>query len=67
MTSPSKLRKQAPALKYQPYPLGDIGVIGGRIGRILLPITLWVWPVDWATADFFSVFFQFFYPGLVQL
>ena len=43
-----------------PYPLGDMGVIGGRIGQrwpillpillpLLLPITLWVWVVYWAT------------------
>ena len=35
----------------RPYPLGDIAVMGNRIGRrrpilapILSPITLWVWP-----------------------
>ena len=40
----------------EPYPLGYIGVIGGRIGRrrmivspILLPITLWVCPIYWVT------------------
>ena len=39
-----------------PYPLGDIAVIGGRIGcqwpipsPILSPIPLWVWPIYWVT------------------
>ena len=43
-------------LNQGPYPLGDFGVIGDKIGRqrpilvpILSPITLWVWPINWAT------------------
>ena len=39
-----------------PYPLGDLCMIGDRIGRrrpillpILSPITLWVWPFYWPT------------------
>ena len=39
-----------------PYPLGDICMIGARIERrwpilvpLLVPITLWIWPIHWET------------------
>ena len=41
-----------------PYPFSDIDVISNRIGNrrpilapILAPITLWVWPIYWATGQ----------------
>ena len=57
-------RKEAPEIHHQrgdskgPYPHGDFGVIGDTIGRqwlivppIVPPITLWVWPIYWATGQ----------------
>ena len=34
-----------------PYPLGDFGVIDARSALILVPTTLWVLHLDWATCQ----------------